>query len=100
MRQTPRGTEYLRRYRVTRAYSVLEVVHDLGGQPEEAETGLTVLCRPDLDEPTVIERKHRVVCLTRPYPACLSCKNAEFTLLFKNDRTARFQQVACPRWED
>ena len=62
--------------------------------------GLTVLCTPDPNEPSITERKHRVVCLTKPYRACLSCQNSEFTLLFKKDRTERLQLVACPRWKD
>lgn len=61
---------------------------------------LTVLCTPDLNEPTVTEQQHRVVCITKPYSTCLTCKNSKFSLLFKTDRTARFQQVACPKWGD
>lgn len=63
----------------------------------EQESGLTVTCYPDLNDPTIVERQHRAVCLVKPYVACSSCKNSRFTLLFKMDRTERVQ---CPRWED
>jgi hypothetical protein len=68
-------------------------------QDRGQETGLTVTCHPVLDDPTVIERQHRAVCLVKPYVACGSCPNSRFTLLFKGDRTERFTRVACPRWE-
>lgn len=85
---------------MTTPLSPLDVMQDLVGQLEEPKTVLTVLCTPDLNEPDVTEQQHRVVCLTKPYSTCLTCKNSTFSLLFKSDSTVRFQQVACPRWED
>ncbi len=66
----------------------------------ESEEGLTVSCAPDLADQTVVQRQHRVVCLTKPYEACGTCPNSRFQLLFKSDKTERFIQVACPRWEN
>ena len=64
------------------------------------ETGLTVTCRPDLSDPTVVERQHRAVCLTKPYVACDSCPNSTFKLVFSGNPKERFEQVFCPRWEN
>ncbi len=61
--------------------------------------GLKVVCFPNLDDPMVSEIQHRAVCLTRPYSACEACCHATFTLIFKKDRTEKFIQVACPRWD-
>lgn len=60
--------------------------------------GLTVLCFPSLEDPEIVEVKHRAVCMTVPYTACQSCCHSSFTLIFKKDRSEKFVQVACPRW--
>lgn len=62
-------------------------------------SGLYVICTPrPYEEPEVTEVQHRVVCLTRPYPACQSCRHSRFTLLFNGKPDARFDRVLCPRW--
>lgn len=64
--------------------------------------GLTVLCRPDpMKDPEVVESQHRVVCLGKPYPACVTCRHSEFELIFRADNRERLQEtVACPRWKN
>jgi hypothetical protein len=61
-------------------------------------SGLTVLCTPDLSQPDVTEVQHRVVCLMKPYPSCLSCRHGKFTLSFDANSQARYEHVKCPVW--
>ncbi len=59
--------------------------------------GHVVSCHPTGD-PEVFEKKHRVVCLTRPYAACGGCRHAKFKLVFNADPNAALKTVKCPRW--
>lgn len=61
--------------------------------------GHTVMCHPTGEE-DVVEPKHRVVCLVRPYPSCSGCQHSKFTLVFNADSKAHLQQVKCPRWKN
>lgn len=62
--------------------------------------GLTVECRPVLEDPQIVQQSSRVTCLTRPYAACPSCPHSSFNLLFNADKEKRLEQVACPRWSN
>lgn len=62
--------------------------------------GLTVTCRPQIEDPTVMQRQHRVVCMSRPYTACGYCPHATFELLFNANKERKSEVVACPRWEN
>jgi hypothetical protein len=70
---------------------------------EETSTGksrldMTVDCRPVLEDPQIIERQSRVICLTKPYAACTYCRHSSFELLFNVNKEQRVEQVSCPRW--
>ena len=75
---------------------------ELQEEPRETEAGkhgLTVTCRPDTDDPQVVQQQGRASCLFRPYEACHSCPHSTFVLAFEANKEARLEQVACPRWE-
>lgn len=44
----------------------------------------------------VSEQKHRLVCATKPLPACQSCAHSKFKLVFT--RRDFSLKVLCPRW--
>lgn len=60
--------------------------------------GHTVNCHPTGD-PEVVEKKHRVVCLTKPYAACGGCRHSKFKLVFNANPQASLDVVMCPRWK-
>jgi hypothetical protein len=60
--------------------------------------GLTVDCRPSLEDRMVMQMQNRSVCLYRPHPGCQICPHASFTLFFDAQKN-RYDQVACPRWD-
>lgn len=62
--------------------------------------GLIVDCRPVLEDLSIVQRQSRVLCISRPYPSCSYCPHSSFDLLFKVNKEARFDLVACPRWSN
>lgn len=84
-------------------YDYVSLVAEVAKKDEtafgKAKDGKTVECRPDLNDPEIVERQSRVVCLTKPLAACYFCPHSSFNLLFNVDKEQRVQQVACPRWE-
>jgi len=69
----------------------------------ENETGVlgngrTVICRPVVEDPEVIQHQDRAVCAVRPYEACTYCPHRVFTLILVSDPTRRLQKVMCPVW--
>lgn len=59
--------------------------------------GLIVECHPT-GEPDVFDKKHRVVCLMKPYEACQGCRHSKFRLIFDPDPKANQKTIMCPRW--
>lgn len=59
--------------------------------------GHLVNCHPTGEE-EVVEKKSRVVCLTRPYQACNGCSHSKFKMVFNADPRAKLETVMCPRW--
>lgn len=82
----------------TLAEDTEEERHERQQRTEAIGNGLTVICRPIPEDPEVTEVKHRVVCMTKPYPSCHSCRHGNFTLVFNVTPNARYERVLCPRW--
>jgi hypothetical protein len=66
---------------------------------ERKKTGLTVSCFPDPQDQMVMQSQNRTVCLYQPYDTCPTCPHSAFVLAFNADKEARFEVMACPRWE-
>ena len=66
----------------------------------ELGDGLSIVCTPNLQEPDVTEVKSRAGCLVRPYEKCSYCRHGTFTLVFNANKQERYEQVACPRWNN
>jgi hypothetical protein len=62
--------------------------------------GLTVVCHPDIEQPDIEQKVNRAICLVRPYSGCKTCVHSTFSLVFRANKDEKYQQVACPRWED
>lgn len=80
--------------------SLVEIEKKEEAKVGNAKDGLTVECRPELNDPEIVQRQSRVMCLIKPYPACYSCQHSSFTILFKTDKEERYEQVSCPRWSN
>jgi len=84
-------------------YTYINLVTETEKKNETAvgnvKDGMVVDCRPALDDPQIIQRQSRVVCLVKPYTACYYCSHSSFDLLFNTNRDRRFEQVSCPKWE-
>jgi hypothetical protein len=65
-------------------------------QTGEMGDGKIVDCRPDLNDPGVVQQSSRALCLATPYAACLSCRHHRFELIFEQPQD---DWVLCPRWE-
>lgn len=86
--------------------NILDYVSLVANVEKHAETsttksklGMTVDCRPVLEDPQIVQRQSRVVCLTKPYVACTYCPHSSFDLLFNTKtKEQRVEQVSCPRW--
>lgn len=61
-------------------------------------TGTIVVCRPDPEDPAVMQTQHRAVCLTKPYRGCAYCPHQSFTLFFRATPPDPYELFACPRW--
>lgn len=77
---------------------VAEVEKKQEKQLGKATDGLTVACRPVMEDPDIVERVGRLTCLTKPHKACFFCPHSSFDLLFDTNKEKRIEQVACPRW--
>jgi hypothetical protein len=62
----------------------------------EYADGKTVECRPDLMDPRVVHQASRVLCVSTPYAACLSCRHHRFEYFFAVQEENVW--VQCPRW--
>jgi hypothetical protein len=60
--------------------------------------GKTVLCTIDVCGEEVHHWVDRSICLLETRPACSTCPNSQFEVLFQI--RIGDQMVACPRWED
>ena len=67
-------------------------------QTGEVGNGLMVFCRPDPQDPEIIQQVSRAICLTHPYPACPICPHQHFEILFKRLPDPG-NWVLCPRWK-
>lgn len=63
-------------------------------------TGIAVVCRPDPEDPAIMQTQHRAVCLVRPYRGCAVCPHQTFTLVFKSNPPDPYQLISCPRWRN
>jgi len=83
-------------------YDYLSLVETVEKKDEtsvgRSSSDLTVECRPELNDPQIVQRQGRVVCLTKPYQACYYCPHSSFDLLFNTNKDQRVEQVSCPRW--
>jgi len=68
------------------------------GRTGELGNGKTVFCQPDLSDPYVVQHVSRVMCLTTPYAACLSCAHHRFEYIFAVPQQEDW--VLCPRWKN
>lgn len=57
-----------------------------------------VSCRPDPLDPSIIETRHRAVCVTKPYPGCITCPHSRFELVFTAQPQDMYEVIQCPRW--
>ncbi len=63
--------------------------------------GHSVACHPVIEDPSIVESKHRGVCLLKPYAACSICVHSKFTLVFNANQTnVNLEQIKCPKWEN
>lgn len=62
----------------------------------EMSDGRIVDCRPDVNDPSVVQQVRRAVCASTPYYACLSCRHHEFEYIFELPQE---DWVQCPRWK-
>lgn len=72
-------------------YSCSEELQARQAATGEMQNGLMVMC------PATGEQVHRAVCMFRPHPHCPFCRHRIFDLFF--DPGAKYELVACPRWE-
>jgi hypothetical protein len=73
-----------------------EELRERASRTGEIGNGKTVLCRPNLLDPNVVEQVSRAVCVTTPYAACLSCPHHHFEYIFALPESDTW--VLCPRW--
>ena len=65
----------------------------------EISEGKTVICKPVLEDPSIMEHQNRLICMLHKYAACDTCQHQTFTLFFRGDPNERMRLVACPRWD-
>lgn len=57
-----------------------------------------VMCRPNPEDPSIVEARHRANCLVGIFPKCQTCNNRVFKLAFNVPET-KTEVVQCPRWK-